>query len=77
MIEQVYRYDHASELRALPKGRALALASDRSVTEAPAFLKARALYPDVTAKSLRAISEIVGSRFYVPPSMLARRWSTT
>ena len=72
MIEQVYRYDHASELRTVPQGRALALASDRSLTEAPAFLKARALYPDVTAKSLRAISEIVRSRFYVPPSMLAK-----
>ena len=72
MIEQVYRYDHPSELRARGSGRDLALASDRSVPANRGFLKARAIYPDVTAKSLRAISEIVGSRFYVPPSMLAK-----
>lgn len=72
MIEQVYRYDQASELRSDPRGRVLMLVGDRSVKTAPAFLRARALYPEVTAKSLRAVSEIVGSRFYVPPSMLAK-----
>ena len=72
MIEQVYLYDRLSELRDSSQGRTLALASDRSVKAEPAFLTARTLSPDVTAKSLRAISEIVGSRFYVPPSMLAK-----
>lgn len=72
MIEQVYRYEHASELRGAPDARCLTLASDRSLATRPAFLQARALYPHITAKSLRAISEIVGSRFYVPPSMLAK-----
>lgn len=72
MIEQVYRYHHVSELRPVPNGRALALASDLGSTGETAYLQAHMLYPDVTAKSLRAISEIVGSRFYVPPSMLAK-----
>ena len=72
MIDQVYKYDHSSELRILPKGSAITLATDRSVPGGAAFLKARALAPIVTAKSLRAVSEIVGSRFYVPPSMLAK-----
>jgi hypothetical protein len=72
MIEQVYRYRQVSELRPVSNGRALALASDLGATAETAFLEARVLYPDVTAKSLRAISEIVGSRFYVPPSMLAK-----
>jgi hypothetical protein len=72
MIEQTYRYDHISELRTVSKGATLALASDRNVVAPPTFLKARALAPNVTAKSLRVVSEIVGSRFYVPPSMLAK-----
>jgi hypothetical protein len=50
----------------------LELVSDHSITSEAAFIKARALYPEVTAKSLRAVSEVVGSRFYVAPSMLAK-----
>ncbi len=72
MIEQTYIYDFASELSTAANGSSLKLASDRHVAATPPFLKARARFPDVTAKSLRAVSEIVGARFYVPPSMLAR-----
>lgn len=72
MIEQIYHYAYSSTLSPSKKGHRLALASDRSETAQPVFLKARALQPDVTAKSLRAVSEIVASRFYVPPSMLAK-----
>lgn len=72
MIQQIYRYNRDSELRATSQGQALTLSADQSVKATPTFLKARALYPEVTAKSLRAVSEIVGSRFYVPPSMLAK-----
>lgn len=72
MIEQVYQYDHVSEISPTAHGHSLALASDRNVAADTPFLEARALAPDVTAKSLRAVSEIVGSRFYVPPSMLAK-----
>jgi len=72
MIEQVYHYTHPSQLRATQHGPDLSLASDQNIALEKGFLKARVLYPDVTAKSLRAISEIVGARFYVPPSMLAK-----
>ena len=72
VIEQIYRYDHASALRGAPTAPTLALASDRSAPVDTAFLKARAVDPQVTAKALRAVSEIVGSRFYIPPSMLAK-----
>ena len=72
MIEQVYRYDHSSTLRNSGKASTLALASDQSAPVDRAFLKARIVSPEVTARSLRAISDIVGSRFYVPPSMLAK-----
>ncbi|MEM6899451.1 MAG: SWIM zinc finger family protein [Pseudomonadota bacterium] len=71
-IEQTYRYAAASTLAPGRAGSALSLVCD-TPTEAPQrFLTARALAPDVTAKGLHAVSEIVGSRFYVPPSMLAR-----
>ncbi len=73
-VEQSYRYGAMSELQDMPLGQRLALASDAS--HAPeisgGFLTARARYPDMTARGLRSVSEIVGSRFYVPPSMLAR-----
>lgn len=36
------------------------------------FLQARALAPDVTARGLRTISEVVAARYYVPPAMLER-----
>jgi hypothetical protein len=36
------------------------------------FLLTRLAYPQATAKALRAVSDMAGSRFYVPPAMLAR-----
>ncbi len=73
-IDHTYRYAKASVLRPSTKGRELALACDHGsgADAAQHFLSARAFYPDVTAKGLRAVSEIVGTRFYVPPSMVAR-----
>ena len=52
-------------------GPPLRLASSTSV-ERPPFLEARLAYPQVTAKALRAVSDMAGSRFYVPPALLAR-----
>lgn len=73
-IEQHYSYSAASALSGTADHRRLALACETASANVTggSFLTARALYPDVTARSLRAVSEIVGSRFYVPPSMLAR-----
>ncbi|WP_230374315.1 SWIM zinc finger family protein [Pontivivens ytuae] len=66
-------YRTRSELEATSSGTWLRLASEGDASDVPrGFLVTRALSPDVTARSLRAVSEIVGSRFYVPPAMLAR-----
>ncbi len=72
MIEHVYTYEYFSGLHGAPAAPTLSLASDRTVSANQPFLRARATDPVITAKSLRAVSEIVGSRFYVPPSMLAK-----
>ena len=73
-LEHSYRYAADSSLRDVAGGQVLSLASDLGQTpdRAGHFLTARALYPMETARALRAVSEIVGSRFYVPPAMLAR-----
>lgn len=71
-LDQAYTYAQASELRTSARGSELALVSEAEAGGAAHYLSARALQPDVTARGLRAVSEIVGARFYVPPSMLAR-----
>ena len=72
-IDQLYRYAAPSTLAPTPGGATLSLVGETGrAPEEAAFLDARALRPDVTARGLRGVSEIVGSRFYVPPSMLAR-----
>ncbi|MDU8946400.1 SWIM zinc finger family protein [Ovoidimarina sediminis] len=73
-LDHAFRYSGPSKLRDSADGRALALVSEAAPesSESGRFLSAKALVPDVTAKGLRAVSDIVGSRFYVPPAMLAR-----
>jgi hypothetical protein len=72
-IEHAYSYLGHSTLSGSTGKQRLSLVSDRGDTQLrDNFLTAIARNPDITAKALRAISEIVGSRFYVPPSMLAR-----
>lgn len=66
-------YAGASALTGPAAAPHLTLLSDVAATPEPVrFLEAVATAPEVTAKALRAVSEIVGARFYVPPSMLAR-----
>lgn len=36
------------------------------------FLRARLAYPQITAKALRAVSDMASARFYIPGAMLAR-----
>jgi hypothetical protein len=72
-IEHAYNYLGHSALSGSTGEKQLSLVGDRADPELPSnFLTAFARGPDITAKALRAVSEIVGSRFYVPPSMLAR-----
>ncbi|MEL6766027.1 MAG: SWIM zinc finger family protein [Pseudomonadota bacterium] len=81
MLERHAAYQVRSELRETPSRACLALACAQDAepdaareapAAAPVFLEAEARAPEVTAKALRAVSEIVAARFYVPPAMLAR-----
>jgi len=73
-IDKTYRYARSSEYVTTAAADQLRLVSDSGAApdRAEHYLEARALFPDVTAKGLRAVSETVGARYYVPPSMLAR-----
>lgn len=72
-IEHVYQYAGRSSFYGQAHEHHLSLVCENiSPTEPRQFLTAFAREPEITAKALRAVSEIVGSRFYVPPSMLAR-----
>lgn len=66
------QYLHPSALTSVTNGHELALASDQTQNASASFLQATAVQPDVTAKALRAVSDIVMSRFYIPPAMLAK-----
>ncbi len=66
------RYNAPSALSRARDGAHLHLAADSAGAGNTQYLVARALQPEITAPALRAVSEIVGSRFYVPPAMLAR-----
>ncbi|WP_421979791.1 SWIM zinc finger family protein [Roseibium sp.] len=72
--DKTYRYSAASGFLANAEEARLSLASDCGVSPSTSgrFLSARVLYPDVTAKGLRAVSETVAARYYVPPAMLTR-----
>ncbi|MEM9780986.1 MAG: SWIM zinc finger family protein [Pseudomonadota bacterium] len=73
MLEHRSAYARRSALTGEPASATLALVRDDvPAGDGTAFLAARALNPDITAKALRAVSEIVAARFYVPPAMLAR-----
>jgi hypothetical protein len=52
-----------------PIGIRLASSGD---SERLPFLEARLAWPQVTARALRAVSDMAAARFYVPPAMLAR-----
>ncbi len=72
-VNHSYRYVRRSSLTGQSDKSSLFLAVDQAATNvSPAYLTAVLKEPEVTAKSLRAVSEIVGLRFYTPPSMLAR-----
>lgn len=72
--ENTYRYAAVSGLQANAGETRLTLAADSGVSprRSGQFLSARALYPDITARGLRAVSETVAARYYVPPAMLAK-----
>jgi len=72
-IEYVFQYAGHSSFSGSARKQHLSLVCENAGPEEPdQFLAAVARAPEITAKALRAVSEIVGARFYVPPSMLAR-----
>ncbi|WP_170789950.1 SWIM zinc finger family protein [Ruegeria lacuscaerulensis] len=72
-LDYTYHYAGRSSLTGMSSQQKLSLVADQSDPDASQdFLIAHAKHPLITARSLRAVSDIVGSRFYVPPAMLAR-----
>lgn len=72
--DKTYRYSASSGVHANAGRTRLTLATDSGVSPSNSghFLSAHALYPDITARGLRAVSETVAARYYVPPGMLAK-----
>jgi len=50
----------------------LHLASDQTEVLSSGFFEGKLLEPGITARCLRTVSDLVGTRFYIPPSMLER-----
>lgn len=72
VVEHLYRYACPSSLKASNDGLSLQLAAELDEQRDAGFFKGDLLEPLLTARCLRAVSDLVGTRFYVPPSMLAR-----
>lgn len=72
--DKTYRYAASSGFHASAGRTRLTLAADSGASPSNSghFLSARALYPDITAKGMRAVSETVAARYYVPPALLAK-----
>jgi len=71
-VEHLYRYACPSSLEDSVSGLSLHLAADLDEKRDAGFFDGDLLEPLVTAKCLRTVSDLVGTRFYVAPSMLAR-----
>ena len=68
-----YRYQHPSALEDLNTGANLRLATSSGRGEPhPHFFEGRLRRPGRAAELLRSLVEVVQSRFYLPPAMLAR-----
>ncbi|WP_408889221.1 SWIM zinc finger family protein [Myxococcus faecalis] len=71
-LNHTYLYAGPSELVPVEKGHALRLMTSGGGAPQPYFFEGRLLQPRLTALSLRALSRVVGSRFFIPPAMLNR-----
>lgn len=71
-LDYRYQYPFASELVTSSKGDRLRLATCGAAYEHPYFFQGRLTRPQRTADLLRGLAQVVQSRFYVPPAMLAR-----
>jgi SWIM zinc finger len=71
-LEYSYCYASPSEAIAAPGGMGLCLATCGGEAEHPHFFRGRLNQPWRTALLLRGLVEVVQSRFFTPPAMLAR-----
>lgn len=71
-LDHSYRYRFESAMGQAAGKPALSLATSGGVEENPFFFRGRLLAPELSASLLSTLSRVVGSRFYVPPAMLAR-----
>ncbi|MFO0744427.1 MAG: SWIM zinc finger family protein [Myxococcota bacterium] len=74
-LVHAYHYPSASAFEAGPKGASLRLATSGGVAPgepAPHFFEGELVEPATTARLLRVLSRVVGSRWHIPPAMLAR-----
>ena len=71
-VDHTYRYLEPSTLVETAGAAALRLATSSVGDAHPHFFEGRLLKPRLTGQMLRALSLVVGTRFYTPPSMLQR-----
>ena len=72
-LAYAYRYPHASTLEGTPTGANLRLATwSARGSPHPHFFEGRLRRPGRAADLLRGLVEVVQSRFYLPPAMMAR-----
>ena len=71
-LDYAYRYASPSAAVLTPGGLGLRLATCGGEQEHPHFFRGRLTAPRRTADLLRGVVEVVQSRFFTPPAMLAR-----
>jgi hypothetical protein len=71
-ISHTYRYPFPSEAVATPRGLDLRLATSSGDDQHPDYFRGKLTRPLRAADLLRGLVEVVQSRFYIPPALLAR-----
>ncbi len=72
-LQHVYRYsDHSTLLNTGNDQYLLRLVADLEHRTDTSYFSGKLLNPLVSARCLRTVSDLVGTRFYIPPSMLTR-----
>ena len=73
-VDHIYAYagQSAVDSRGDRGGRALQLVTSGGAEPHPYFFEGELTHPRLTAQALRALSRLVGTRFFTPPAMLNR-----
>ncbi|MEM1262384.1 MAG: SWIM zinc finger family protein [Pseudomonadota bacterium] len=71
-IDHVYRYAQPSTLEKSGAAPTLRLVAQSQASDSQRYFVGRLNQPLVAALGLRAVSNLVGTRFYIPPNMRAR-----